>query len=109
MEKPTKFYNITPHPVVIDGVMEIPAFGVVARVVTETTPGIPISGIRVSVNRVKDIMDLPDPVPGVAYIVTSQVLEALKGSRPDVYAPDTGADAIRDFRGNVVAVRGLIK
>ena len=57
---------------------------------------------------------LPDPVEGITFIVSGMVRDALSAlpawlQRPDVYAPDTGADAIRNEHGHIVAVRGLVQ
>lgn len=103
------FINLTPHAVTIDGIATFPPYGVVARVEMEMSKGVSVGGIRVNIRQPGRVVDLPDPVPGVSYIVSSMVLDALKGSRPDVYAPDTGADAIRNVQGHIVAVRGLVK
>jgi hypothetical protein len=51
--------------------------------------------------------EFPKRAEGVIYLVSSMVQEAL-GSCPDVLAPDTGPTAIRDEKGNVWAVVGLI-
>lgn len=47
---------------------------------------------------------LPDPVPGVWYIVPSQVTQAL--NRPDLISPDTKTanGARRDSNGQVISV-----
>ena len=104
-----EFVNLTPHAVTIDGIATFPPYGQFARVEMEISKGIPVGGIRVNVRQPGRVVDLPDPVPGVCYIVSGMVLDALKGSRPDVYAPDTGADAVRNVQGHIVAVRGLVK
>lgn len=103
------FVNLTPHAIVIDGIATFPPHGRVARVEMEMSKGIPVGGIRVNIRQPGRVIDLPDPVPGVCYVVSGMVLDTLKGSRPDVYAPDTGADAIRNVQGHIVAVRGLVK
>lgn len=103
------FINLTPHAISIDGIATFPPYGRVARVEMEMSKGISVGGIRVNIRQPGRVVDLPDPVPGVCYIVSSMVLDTLKGSRPDVYAPDTGADAIRNVQGHIVAVRGLVK
>lgn len=55
---------------------------------------------------------MPEAQPDTVYIVSGMVLDALKrqGSArvgSDVFAPDTGADAIRE-NGQIVAVKGLV-
>ena len=57
---------------------------------------------------------LPYPVEGLTFIVSGMVRDALSAlparlSRPDVYAPDTGSDAIRNEKGHIVSVRGLVQ
>ena len=54
-----------------------------------------------------EVIGLPVPVEGTMLVVSGMVLAALKGARPDVCAPDTGADAIREG-GQIVAVRGFV-
>jgi len=53
------------------------------------------------------VTGLPEPQPDTIYIVSGMVLSALNGSRPDVVAPDTGADAMRE-NGQIVAVKGFV-
>lgn len=53
--------------------------------------------------------DLPEPKLDTIYIVSGMVLAALNGSRPDVYAPDIGPDAIRNDKGHIIAVIGLVQ
>lgn len=48
----------------------------------------------------------PEPAECTIYLVSSMVQEALP--RSDVLAPDTGPTALRDEKGNVWAVVGLI-
>ena len=103
------FVNLTPHVITIDGVVTVPPHGQVAHLEIGVSNGIPVAGVRVNIRQPARVIGLPDPVPGVCYIVSSMVLDTLKGSRPDVYAPDTGADAIRNVQGHIVAVRGLVK
>lgn len=124
--------NLTPHAITIYGtrreavscpntgeqilddlpvVQTLPSAGV-ARVdtarVRELDTGTVSFSCRVIRQTMGEVTGLPDPVDGVAYIVSAVVLAALGGSRPDVYAPDTGPDAVRE-NGQVVAVRGLVQ
>jgi hypothetical protein len=55
------------------------------------------------------VTGLPKAVEGVYLIVSGMVLEALSGSRPDVVAPDTGPDAVRNAAGHIVAVLGFVE
>lgn len=54
------------------------------------------------------VTGLPDPQPDTLLIVSSMVLDAAKG-RVDLIAPDTGATAIRDDAGRIVAVTRFVR
>jgi hypothetical protein len=101
-------FNITPHAIIIEGHGEIAPSGTIARVSTERAPQPDIAGIRIISQKFGGVSGLPAPMPGTIFIVSSMVLSALNGARPDVFAPDTGADAVRDSDGKIVAVRGLV-
>ena len=114
MLKPS-FVNLTPHSIFVtihpdfldDRGIEYPASGMVARVAAIRVEG-PLCGPhRVVRQSFGSVEGLPDPVAGVVYIVSGMVLSALEGSRPDVVAPDTGPDAIRE-NGQIKAVRGFV-
>lgn len=113
-----RFVNLTPHPITLreerqDGTLldlTIPPSGTVARVsVTYETVDVPyaLPTLRRSFGEVEGV---PEPETDTYYIVSSLVLEALRGSgRTDVLAPDTGPEsAIRDDEGRIVAVRRFI-
>lgn len=128
-----KFVNLTPHAVTIHGtrresvlcpntgelilddlevVQTLPSAGV-ARVATVRTLEAPVGDVSFSCRVIRQTLSstvegLPDPVDGTAYIVSVVVLAALGGARPDVFAPDTGPDAVRE-NGQVVAVLGLVQ
>lgn len=56
------------------------------------------------------IEGLPEPAEGTLYVVSLVVLQALKGSRPDVYAPDSGPEsAVRDSFGKILGVQRLMQ
>ena len=114
--------NCTPHPITIEGLGELPPSGILPRVSTEYLHDFPINGVRVrqKVYGVGTVTGLPEPVEGLSFIVSGMVREALSlsdalsalpefQSRPDVFAPDTGDDAIRNEKGHIVAVRGLVQ
>jgi len=48
------------------------------------------------------------PEPDIVYIVFSPVLSGVK-RRNDVVAPDTGPCAVRDEKGQIIAVRGFVR
>ena len=105
-----KFVNLTPHTLVIEGVGTLPASGIVARVATIRTQLGAVAGVRVVAQNLGRVEGLPDAKADTAYVVSALVLDAIKRqslSRGDVYAPDTGPDAVRE-NGQIVAVRGLV-
>ena len=125
-----KFVNCTPHAISVFGFGTIPATGIVPRCATERSEApalmgwvdtlsgddfVPAEGfdgcepavIRLVRQTVGQVTGLPDVAPDTIYIVSGMVLSALNGTRPDVVAPDTGPDAIRE-NGQIVAVRGFV-
>lgn len=55
------------------------------------------------------VTTMPEPVPGVYYIVSYAVLQALKGTRSDVVSPDTSPGSVvrPDGSQKVIGVRQL--
>ena len=101
--------NLTPHAITIraeDGTETvIPPSGTVARVSTTEEVVGEINGVPVVRRVFGQVTGLPeDDTPCV---VSSLVLSAVPG-RPNTYAPDTGPTAVRDERGQVVAVTRLV-
>lgn len=112
----TTFVNLTPHAITIDGYGTIPPSGQMARVATTRFQLGDRAGVRIVAQNLGQIDGLPAPVAGTTFIVSGLVLDALKrqagpagSSRAgaDVFAPDTGADAVRKD-GQIVAVKGLL-
>jgi hypothetical protein len=107
------FINLTPHEIAIDGMegerFRIPPSGFVARVKTEPGEDLGfIGGIPIRRPPVMgEVENLPSPVEGVVFIVSQIVANSVK--REDVFYPDTGPDALRDEKGNIAAVRRLIR
>lgn len=129
----TKMVNLTPHDIKIytkdkGAILEVvPKSGYVARVdvsygrigtlfvkdyIQEPSlyweEDIPIELVSADYG---EVVGLPDPEPGVYYIVSALVLSALRESgstRRDVIAPDTGPTAVRDEKGNVIGVTRFI-
>lgn len=111
------FVNLTPHPIVVetrtsrfhDIRVTFPPSGKVARV--SSSPGElldPAWGIYAPPT-FGEIENLPEPVEGTTYIVSSMV--AMNCSRRrDVVAPGTGSadEPIRDAQGQITAVTRLI-
>jgi hypothetical protein len=111
-----KMVNCTPHALTLrahDGTDTVLApSGMVPRVTS--TPGSPtqVDGCPVPVytaDTLGEVEGLPAPEPGVMYVVSGMVLQALAGSRPDVCAPGTGPQdhPVRNDKGQVVAVTRL--
>lgn len=110
-----RFVNLMPRPIVIrlpDGPSElVPPSGKVARV--SVTPGQQIGTVAAGVPVFQapvlgEVEGLPEPSGTKAFLVSTMVAQQV--NRPDVFSPGTGpADgAIRDEKGNVVAVTRLI-
>ena len=123
--------NCTPHAITVrpdgdsDGVT-IPPSGIIPRVTVSTvsygeinhdslmvtpagkfTETLHLPVVRTTFGQVEG---LPDAEGGVWLVVSSVVLAALQGSRPDCVAPDTSpASAIRDGAGRIVGVRRLTR
>ena len=122
-----KIVNLTPHPITIcddncSPVLTLPPSGMVARVKQERR----LAKVLQVIQRLDDevtmdvvmvpvveatygeVEGLPGPKRGVVYVVSSVVLEALKGQRDDVVAPDTGPGSVcRDENGRIIGVRFL--
>lgn len=119
----THIINLTPHNIhVYNQAGELQTFGAsgtVARVssMQQVLPNIEVSldegtdGLGTySVNQTVwgEVIDLPEPAPGVVFLVSALVLGRCT-DRPDVVGPDTGPTAIRNDKGHIVAVRGFVK
>ena len=107
--------NLTPHDITIrrpDGSdWVIPADGTVARVeMAEKSIEARGLGIPVIRRNAGPVVGLPRDERGVPMpcIVSSMVLAALPAGTLNVYAPDTGATAIRNEKGQVIAVTRLV-
>ena len=110
-----KFVNLTPHAV------QIAAWGAenhfvtvtpednepAARVATRRVAGPKImlgDSVSIQTSRVEfgEVEGLPDPVPGIVYIVSGMV--ASRVNRSDVFAP---GELVRDEKGVVIGCKGL--
>lgn len=103
-----EFVNCTPHALTIEGLGTLPPSGTLPRCAAVRTESSPVGGVRLVRQTMGQVTGLPDAREGVALIVSALVLGALNGTRGDVYAPDTGPDAVRE-NGQIVAVRGLVQ
>lgn len=106
--------NLTPHPITVrlpDGTdRTYQPDGSVARVaMQETVLYVTPDGVPVVRRTPGEVIGLPRNSAGIApCLVSSMVLAALPAGTLNVYAPDTGPTAIRDERGQVIAVTRLV-
>ncbi|MFM6994111.1 MAG: hypothetical protein ACKOWO_03220 [Sediminibacterium sp.] len=99
----TTFKNFTPHDVKLNNGKVYPSMGV-ARV--SATFSAPVDGVCHQL--FGPVVGLPDPQPGVKYIVSAYVLGAT--TRTDVVAPATGHPAaVRDDKGHIVSVPCFVR
>lgn len=104
------FLNLTPHAITLRvemGEFTFPPSGTIARVsVQQVTVGCLEMGIQVVRNEYGQVTGLP--ADGAMCIVSGMVLAALPAGTANVFAPDTGATAIRNEAGHIVAVTRLV-
>jgi hypothetical protein len=105
------FVNLTPHAIVVrigDRDETFEPSGAIARLEVVDSEAWRVGGIP-CVRRDFVLASIPEPKPGVVYIVSAMVLaETKKIFREDFVAPDTGSGAIRNEKGHIVAVTGFI-
>ena len=105
--------NLTPHAITIrtaEGDVIFPASGTLARVTTVAVViGKTIAGVEVVRNTYGPVEGLVRDEHGICVpcIVSGMVLSALPKGTENVYAPATGATAIRKD-GQVIAVTQLV-
>lgn len=101
--------NLTPHAITLvveDAETTIEPSGQIARV-SMTEEVVAMLGEVPVIRRVAgEVVGLP--TDGRPCIVSAIVLAALPAGTKGVYAPDTGSTAIRNDKGNVVAVTRLV-
>lgn len=108
-----KLVNLTPHPVTIYSgeqiVIQQQPDGPVARCVETRTIAAPVTlnghTIPVSVVGFGQVDGLPDPQPGVLYVVSRAVAETVP-HRDDVVYP---YGQVRDENGRIISCRGLAR
>lgn len=106
--------NLTPHDVNVlleDGViLTFPPTIPAARVKTNNVLIGMVGEIPIYQVVYEDVENLPEPMEDTVFIVSAIVATAVK-DRMDVFAPDTGASAIRGEGGKgskIDAVRGFL-
>lgn len=111
-----RFVNLTPHPVVVDGITYAPS-GEVARVsqkegrLVEILDGTRYMAKAVEAPVMGPVEGLPAPTPYKLFIVSGMVLNHpdVRGRR-DVFAPDTSPGAaIRDKDGRIVGTSRFVR
>lgn len=112
----TRYINLTPHALsvkALDGAILVlpPSPDGAARVVYDRLPPeqIRIGGSEVAVavaGPVKEIIGLPDPQPGIVFIVAKAVADAAPAHRGDLMSPGR---LIRDADGKVIGCDGLTR
>ena len=109
-----RLVNLTPHPITLispDGEqVMVPPSGTVARVAErmESLGEIVVEGVVVPVVKRSfgEVDGVPEPEPGVLYVVSALVAEAAwRVGRSDVVGL---ADFVRDEQGRVVGARALV-
>lgn len=110
--------NLNPHKIVVlnhEGQTEYPPAEKPCRIKTEQKLVGWLHATPIFSTVYGEIENLPpptdyavDPEYRTFYIVNNLILAALKGSRPDCIAPDTGPTAVRE-NGQVVAVKQWIR
>ena len=94
------FVNCTPQWLSIEGIGVIPPSGILPMVFDVFVPA--------------SVVGLPNPVEGITFIVSGEVMDALSAlpahmQRPDVFTSDTESDAIRNYKGHIVVVSDLVQ
>jgi hypothetical protein len=104
-----RFVNCTPHPITVQGLGTLPPCGVVPRVSALRSAPRTLGFVRLVRQHKGVVTGMPPAQAGVYYVVSGMVLDALAGARPDVVAPDTGPDAVRNEAGHIVSVLGFVE
>jgi hypothetical protein len=103
-----KLLNLTPHAIRLIGpdgsAREIPPSGNVARVAQTLAPAGDADGVPLFRAQFGPVVGLPEPEPGVLYIVSALVRTACP-DRTDLASP---GDLVRGPDGQPVGCRGLI-
>lgn len=104
--------NLTPRAILVTNVdgadHTFPPSGEVARVSSSQEKLPNVGEFTVSKTVWGEVVGLPAPASDCVYIVSGMVVRHC-ADRPDVIAPDTGATAVRNEKGHVVAVLGFVK
>ena len=98
------FVNLTPHAIVcVDG-PTLPPSGALARCATKSVFAGEHASVLLASVAYGAVEGLPEPVPGVIYIVSALVRSAVP-LRLDVASP---GDLVRDSAGAVIGCKNLV-
>jgi hypothetical protein len=98
------FCNLTPHAIVVVGGPTLPPSGAIARCATKSAPAGEHEGVALVATAYGTVEGLPEPAPGVLYVVSAIVRSAVP-ERTDVASP---GDLVRNEAGAVVGCRNLV-
>lgn len=101
--------NLTPHTITVlrEGAepIEYPPSGMVARCATQRRMVGTLNGIPINRTGFGEVSGLPEPAPGVYYLVSALVAQALP-QRDDLLIPD---DTVRDEEGRIIGCRAFAR
>ena len=101
-----EYINLTPHAIHLNDGRVFEPSGLVARIETRYSDIIGDTCTQIC----GDPDGLPEPKPGVRYIVSALVLNALSDRRGDLVAPATGhPNCVRNDKGHIVSVPCFIR
>ena len=102
--------NLTPHDIHLyrgDELVEKIKSSGIARVNVRSEIIGEINGFPISKNFYGEITGLPDPLPGIYYVVSALVAQAAAGlKRSDLLVVN---DTVRDEEGRIVGCRGFAR
>jgi len=102
------FVNLTPHKIVIHSddyadIEELEPEAIPVRVESKKEQVGDLQGFPIWKTEMGELTGLPEPQPGVVFIVSALVAAQIK--REDIMSP---GELIRDEKGNVIGCRGLV-
>lgn len=107
--------NLTPHPVVVyaqdrnEVILELPSVGQARCQQVDRQIGTVVHGsleIPLYQSVYGEVSGLPEPKPGVIYIVSALAAQAVRGQRDDVVVP---SQPVRDADGRVIGCRAFAR
>ena len=103
-----KIVNLTPHIININSLAVEPS-GQVARVAVRTEVIGEVGGIEIRRSAYGEIEGVPEFEADTIYLVSALVLSRCPAEwAGKIFAPDTGPSAVRNDKGHIAYVTGLI-